>query len=100
MEQMTLKMAEIFSIVNIPISVCLATYFAWRFISCFMVFMKSLHSHSAFVTARAMQAHGYTTDAELTELKHMADSGGSVASSAVKWFTLMVFFVVCSIAGF
>ncbi|AUR97769.1 TMhelix containing protein [Vibrio phage 1.244.A._10N.261.54.C3] len=87
-------------IVSVTMSISLGTYFAWRFISCFMVFMKSLHSHTAFVVARSLQAHGYTTDGELTELKRVADAGGEVAGSAVKWFTFAVFFLCLGMAGY
>ncbi|QZI90524.1 hypothetical protein MYOV003v1_p0200 [Vibrio phage 207E48.1] len=86
--------------VSVAASVCLGTYFAWRFITCFMVFLKSLHTHTAFVTARSLQAHGYTTEQELLELKNMTDAGGSVAPAAVKWFTAAVFFLSLAAAGF
>ncbi|CAL9981853.1 hypothetical protein VPHK469_0070 [Vibrio phage K469] len=94
------QILEVLNLVDTPATIALGTYFAWRFITCFMVFLKSLHAHTAFVTARAMQAHGYTTDGELADLKQMADVGGSVASAAVKWFTLAVLFLTCAIAGF
>lgn len=66
------------------------------FIQSYLVYSNAVSARNAYVIANSLQAHGYTSPADLHKLKELTD-GVQLAPSVVKWGTVTFSTAISSI---